>query len=343
MNVPTNADLENQASGSPLGPGLQLRSARERQGLEASDVASQLHLQASIIESLEADDYEKLPSPVFIQGYLRNYARLLGLSEDAVVASYQRLLPDSDEQTTLPRQDEKQTKPMNSSHGVMKLVTWGIVLLLSALLFFWWLNRVELEEPEPFPTTEMMQEEEQTEYQIQSDNSPVFEAQEIAPVTPEIEPVDEITPTSNFEEPALLDQTSDSEEPAQSDIQQLEEAETQADSALQQEIAAPLVESPPVTSTESVTETVTPTGKKTLLFAYSGSCWTEVRDQDGKARIIGEMKSGAQRRLSSQYGPFTVVLGDASSVSLSIDGEPFDLKPFTRGKVAKFTLDPEKL
>lgn len=339
MKVPTNADEENRASAS-LGPGLQLRSARERQGLDASAVAAQLHLQASIVESLEADDYEKLPSPVFIQGYLRNYARLLGLSEDAVVASYQRLLPKTEEQTTLPRQDEKQTKPMHSSHGVMKLMTWSIVLLLSALLFFWWLNRVELEEPEPFPTTEMMQQESQAEFQIPpSDSSPVFEAQEIAPATREIEPVEEIPATSNFEESALIDQTNNTDESTQSDTQLVEEVETQVETELQQEIAAPQVESLPVASAEPATQTDT----KSLLFAFSGSCWTEVRDQNGKARIIGEMKSGAQRRLSSQYGPFTVVLGNASSVSLSIDGEPFDLKPFTRGKVARFTLDPEKL
>ncbi|MCG8011332.1 MAG: DUF4115 domain-containing protein, partial [Candidatus Thiodiazotropha weberae] len=82
---------------------------------------------------------------------------------------------------------------------------------------------------------------------------------------------------------------------------------------------------------------------KSLLFSFEGPCWTEVRSLDGKARIIGEMRSGTKRRLSSDYGPFSVVLGDVAVVTLTIDGQPFDLAPFTRGKVARFTLDPDKL
>ncbi|MCU7884286.1 MAG: DUF4115 domain-containing protein, partial [Candidatus Thiodiazotropha sp. (ex Lucinoma annulata)] len=52
---------------------------------------------------------------------------------------------------------------------------------------------------------------------------------------------------------------------------------------------------------------------------------------------------GAKRSLNSQLGPFNVILGNAAAVRLTINGNPFDLKPFTRGKVARFTLDPAQL
>ncbi|MGH8618101.1 MAG: helix-turn-helix domain-containing protein [Burkholderiales bacterium] len=75
------------------GAGARLRAAREAQGLAAVDVARHLRLSPHQIEALETDDHGKLPGPVFVRGFLRNYARLVKLDPDTVVVAPPSLAP----------------------------------------------------------------------------------------------------------------------------------------------------------------------------------------------------------------------------------------------------------
>lgn len=67
-------------------PGRLLAEARAQKNLSVAEVAQQLKLSAGQVEALEADAYERLPGPVFVRGFVRNYARLLDLDADALVA-----------------------------------------------------------------------------------------------------------------------------------------------------------------------------------------------------------------------------------------------------------------
>jgi cytoskeleton protein RodZ len=60
-------------------PGRRLRVQRQSRGLTIERIGAQLHLKPEIIDALEQDRFEDLPDGVFVMGYLRNYARLLGL------------------------------------------------------------------------------------------------------------------------------------------------------------------------------------------------------------------------------------------------------------------------
>jgi transcriptional regulator with XRE-family HTH domain len=65
-----------------------LRSARERRNLALADVARDTRIKESYLEALEAGDYASLPGPAYITGFLRNYARHIGLHPDDVVQEY---------------------------------------------------------------------------------------------------------------------------------------------------------------------------------------------------------------------------------------------------------------
>ena len=60
-------------------PGERLRRAREEKGLSQEEACKHLRLSTSYMRALEQDDYDRLPEAPFIKGYLRNYARFLGL------------------------------------------------------------------------------------------------------------------------------------------------------------------------------------------------------------------------------------------------------------------------
>jgi cytoskeleton protein RodZ len=76
-----------------------------------------------------------------------------------------------------------------------------------------------------------------------------------------------------------------------------------------------------------------------IVFSFSASCWVDIRDSSRKFKLFGEMAKGTSRVLGG-VPPYKVVLGNASAVSVTVNGEPFDLDPFARGNVARFTLDP---
>lgn len=83
---------QNPASPSP---GALLRSRREAAGLSIEHVASQLHLMKSIVSSLEADCYDRIRGETYVRGYLRNYARLVGLDSEELLAHYPARRPGS--------------------------------------------------------------------------------------------------------------------------------------------------------------------------------------------------------------------------------------------------------
>lgn len=76
---------EQDPSGAPAF-GRSLRRTRERLGLSVDDIASELRLSRFQVRALEQDDWEQLPGTTYARGYLRSYARLLGLDADQLLS-----------------------------------------------------------------------------------------------------------------------------------------------------------------------------------------------------------------------------------------------------------------
>src|SRR5581483_1659837 len=64
---------------------------RMQRGLTQEYVAGRLNLRTHLIEQLENDDYDVLPQAVFIKGYLRAYAQLLGVDSDPLVETFNQI------------------------------------------------------------------------------------------------------------------------------------------------------------------------------------------------------------------------------------------------------------
>ncbi|MCX7627401.1 MAG: DUF4115 domain-containing protein [Methylophilaceae bacterium] len=118
------------------GFGAQLRAARERLGLDVKDLALQLKLSVRQLEALEAEDLEALPSPAFTRGFIRNYARLLQLDAEPLLALYHDMVKDVETKAPITLQSEnipiQPTTPKN----------WMPYLIASAVLGIavggWW-------------------------------------------------------------------------------------------------------------------------------------------------------------------------------------------------------------
>lgn len=72
-------------------PGETLRTARRSRGLSLQYIAKELRLTVATIEAMESDDYHQLPATIFVQGYIRNYAHLLGLDAGPLLVQFGQL------------------------------------------------------------------------------------------------------------------------------------------------------------------------------------------------------------------------------------------------------------
>ena len=89
MNAgPVSEGPRSNAGDDRLSIGRQLSEARKKQRLDIETVARTLKLDAGIVRALESDDRDSLPATIFVQGYLRNYAHLVGLPGDELAHAY---------------------------------------------------------------------------------------------------------------------------------------------------------------------------------------------------------------------------------------------------------------
>ncbi|MEZ4518643.1 MAG: DUF4115 domain-containing protein [Chloroflexota bacterium] len=65
-----------------------LREARENKGLSLDEVQATIRINTRYLEALETGDYDALPTPVHVRGFLRNYARYLGLDPQPLLDRY---------------------------------------------------------------------------------------------------------------------------------------------------------------------------------------------------------------------------------------------------------------
>src|SRR5688572_20450406 len=75
----------------------------------------------------------------------------------------------------------------------------------------------------------------------------------------------------------------------------------------------------------------------TVLLRFDGSSWAEVTDRNGKILLSQLNSAGAEHALDGEL-PLTVVIGDANFASVEVRGAAFNLQPFTRNNVARFTI-----
>lgn len=81
--------------------GARLRRKREEQQIALEAIAADTKIKLTLLEALERDDLSGWPSGIFRRGYVRAYARAIGLPPDAVVNEFVALYPDPDESDTL--------------------------------------------------------------------------------------------------------------------------------------------------------------------------------------------------------------------------------------------------
>lgn len=125
------------ATGAKQGYGELLMKTRKQKVMSLEDVASELNILKRHVEAIETEDYALLPQYAFARGFVRNYARLLGLDSDELVRQFEIAYPSE------LKQDKVETikapmEPMgtlNRGHTRMRINV-GLVLGVLAVVIF---------------------------------------------------------------------------------------------------------------------------------------------------------------------------------------------------------------
>lgn len=308
-------------------PGAILKAAREKAGLAAGELAKQLNLSEAKLLSLEEDQYDKLVSDVFAQGYLRRYAKLLGLDDDFIVQrfnEYQSLLRQSE-------QGAEGEETTTAAAGALPkwLLPAAILILAVAVLIFIYMRTagddakgpiVGPAQQSPVENTQIVEEQQVEEQQIEQ------------PAPAQAEPTVNEAPVN--EEPRL-------EVPAETAVaalpaaeigsavtaanetpenRQIEEAADPQEAALDQQTAAAGTD-----------------GEDVLSFAFSDECWVEVSNAQGTVLYADLARAGQTLSIEGE-APFSVMLGNARAVSLTYNGELVSVNPRAGNRTARLTV-----
>ena len=114
-------------------PGAFLAAKRGERGLTLQQASTATRIRLEHLSALEADEPELLPAPVYARGYLRTYARYLGLDEDSLVARLPAPLQDTRRSLSLAMP----ARPRMVLSGPV-LALGGLVLLAGAFTAYAW-------------------------------------------------------------------------------------------------------------------------------------------------------------------------------------------------------------
>ena len=296
--------------------GAILRQLRDKKNLSVPEVASQMRLDPRIIEALEKDDYGSFPADTYIRGYLRNYAKLLGIDGDEIISVYESEAPEPPE--IIP--DVKHSTQVSSSDKPVKAFTYLVTFILVLLLFIWWyqgnfafnkgIRLAPVPENTPAstqPATEQSRASTRPQPEPQP-AAPIDNTEEVQTPQPELEP----SVTATVDTPATIDT-----------------ATTTVDENIQ----------PPETTGDEEPDDNNKAmpGPDTLYFKLNADCWIEVYDRFNKKVYVNLARTGDEIYLNG-FAPFQVKLGKAEGVVLEFNNKPFDTAPYTTRGIARFTL-----
>lgn len=304
-------------------PGERLRRAREEKGLSQEEACKHLRLSTSYMRALEQDDYERLPEAPFIKGYLRNYARFLGLPAEELARQFQQRVDEMRQDEREREQAAQDEAPSSREWRLPALVVLVVVLLVAV---GWWLwPRGELSAPDPAVEDGARGGEET----FDSPAAPQAPEPAIPESTEPTDPVDD-----NLQ--PLPESGDDSEQGAEPPSDQSNDGSSGGESASRPELAEQTSQTP-----ASQTELAAAPGEDgidSLTLEFSRVCWIKVVDATGATLTQGQQNAGGSVNLDGE-APFRVTLGDAAAVSaVRINGSAVSLPSQRSGDVVRVTL-----
>ncbi|CCO24538.1 helix-turn-helix domain-containing protein [Maridesulfovibrio hydrothermalis] len=286
--------------------GSQLRTERQRQGLTIEQIMEITKVSRINIIAIESGNQKEFPHQVYAKGFIKTYAKALGLNADEIGEEFSKIIESSEDNDLFHDEESQQSQYSTSTKGAPVGAIFAIILLLGfvgGLVYY-------LHDNSLFG----MGQEQQTEILVTE------EAVEEAPVPDELntavqESSPEKTSTGNISEKTIAQET-----------------ELAAPDVVEEKQIAPVETSQP----EIPVPAILPKNTVVITVKPGEACWLEaIVDGESKEYVIQEGDA-----LSLGYkDSLKVKLGNAGGVVIVSDGKPFTFSaPKGKVKTLKFPV-----
>ncbi len=301
-------DVADQSSAANQ-PGSLLAAARVAAGLSPDDVAMRLKLHVRQIADIEANRFDSL-GLAFSRGFVRSYAKLLGMDADAIV----RLLPSATE-----RQINVASQRIPLNRKTPKLWPWLAGILLVVLL------------AAPWFVYQWMSSDDHAHNNPQPVVPPAHSSMDNTPVSP--------APTSQPGPAAAVPAQPGASLPA-TPAPQPDANPTHTDTPSAGTTPVSTARPLPAAATPALPATqVAPANAATnhLQLDFTGDAWVSIHDDQNHVLTARLYHAGETARLDFT-GKARLVIGNSAQVSASLNGQPVNLAAWTNVKVARLSL-----
>lgn len=308
-----------------VNPGESLREARESRGWAVDEVAAQLNLTPLRLSQIEAGSFDQLPGNTFARGYVRAYAKLLGMDQSRLVQEFDQFT-GSDAVGSDVQSLGHIEEPVRYSQSILRFVSFALLVVLAGVGFYWWQEHAERHADEA-PVTSLEQ------FEVESADGttqihPLDEPEDQAVLAAQGATELSLTPTS-VEEAAAPELDSSAEQAAVAVIESTAEV-AQTEPAIATEAASPapagIVEPPAVVA-----------GEGRVNVSFVADCWTQVTDANGKVLFSALKRKGETLQLAGK-APLELRLGFARGAQVSYNGQAVDVTPHITGETARIKL-----
>nr|WP_314399817.1 RodZ family helix-turn-helix domain-containing protein [Pseudomonas lundensis] len=319
-----------------VNPGETLRQARESNGWTLAEVALKLNLTVSSLSNLEAGAFDKLPGHTFARGYIRAYAKLLGMDQAALVHEFD-VYTGTDSTGSSVHSLGRIEEPVRVSHTILRIVSLLLLLAVIGGGFLWWQDQTSMRAKDLVGLTPEHVEVEGADGTTQihpldePEDQAVAEAKTEGDAAVPVEPADDQTGATALalpgvpEAPVAVAPAPATPAPA-AQAAPMPTPVTPVAPASVAAPAAPVTEAAPAVA-----------GAGKVGVQYTADCWTQVTDANGKVLFGGLKRKGDNLEVSGKP-PLSLRLGYARGAQVTYNGQAVDVAPFTSGETARLKL-----
>ena len=292
------------------GVGQELAAAREARGLALSDVAQQLKFAPRQLEALEQEQFEALPGATFTRGMVRSYARLLKLDPEPLVqrVSGRIEIPDANRLAARYHQPVPFSDGARRSTFIYLALSLGVLVLVGGVAYEWHQERTAATKGPSLVKAK-----------------PAAEPRDAAPAPTRAPVVAAAAPV----QPAVAAPPAAAAPPITPKIVAPEKPQEKArvqEKPTQERI---FVTTAPASSL--------PPGRYRLVVRTVGEAWIEIKDSADRMLVSSLNPPGSERVIRGKP-PYSLVIGNASQVTITYDDKPVNLAPHIRQDVARLTI-----
>ncbi|MBF0265483.1 MAG: helix-turn-helix domain-containing protein, partial [Gammaproteobacteria bacterium] len=316
-------------------------------GFTIISVAEQLHLDEQIVMAIESHQLYDLPEPAYVCGYIRNYARLLGVAPEPLIQQFKQeadLKSHLSSVNSIGNSLEKKQR-INSYFFIIFLC----IFFLGSLNYGWktWIKpqNIELDVTTAEKTPNKLIEENKSNLTGSFVQETLSQSNKVD--SDNLENIEENNNNNNSSQTDIQSEVINTGEVIDN-INSI--ADTNLEVSEEVQIETPIIENNtemenseiPAEDKEieaALKDLNTGKDERRLFLVFEKDSWISIKDARKKSLVYDLMRKGEQLNLNGK-APISVFLGDATGVTLTVDDKAYDLSSRINSKnIAKFTIE----